>query len=255
MPEKFAFHDLDGIFADIVAAIVKGVGQDVRDYYKDNPDETHNALKLVRGDKINTNLRNFVVSDSVELKTFKRYSWEGRLIIDRQHKITITICTVQTLEAIPNKKNRTCPHYLMSILHVENSDVVPNYKQMSLFQNDDQFSDEVLDNDYKSIMDDDVTIEDCYKHLAIVYKTDGLNVSYIAARLLNPNFLTGCEYSLDKFLTPDFGDLTMDNNTTDSNKNDVSRLINVKTEAFTKDDKSRNEKLIGIKEQEEKNQA
>lgn len=67
MPEKFAFHDLDGIFADIVAAIVKGVGQDVRDYYKDNPDETHNALKLVRGDKINTNLRNFVVSDSVEL--------------------------------------------------------------------------------------------------------------------------------------------------------------------------------------------
>ena len=28
MPEKFAFHDLDGIFADIVAAIVKGVGQD-----------------------------------------------------------------------------------------------------------------------------------------------------------------------------------------------------------------------------------
>ena len=67
--------------------------------------------------------------------------------------------------------------------------------------------------------------------------------------------MIGCEYSLDKFLTPDFGDLTMDNNTTDSNKNDVSRLINVKTEAFTKDDKSRNEKLIGIKEQEEKNQA
>ena len=70
MSESFNFSNMDKLFEKITAAVVKGVGPDIRDYLADNPDETHNALKMVRVDKINTNLRNFVASDTVELKNY-----------------------------------------------------------------------------------------------------------------------------------------------------------------------------------------
>jgi|GEM_PF-3581712 len=51
MPENLSFTSLDKLFEKIVAAVVKGVGSDIRDYLAENPDKTDNALKYLRGDK------------------------------------------------------------------------------------------------------------------------------------------------------------------------------------------------------------
>lgn len=255
MPELVNFKDLDPLFKKIVAAIVKGTGPDIRDYMSENPDETHNAVKLVRGDKINTNLRNFVVSDTVELKTFKRYAWEGRLIIDREHKITVTICTKQTLEAIPKKKNRSCPHYLMSIVNIENQDVDPVYVQLSFVPEVARFSQDEYQEDFKTIMEEEVNIGDGYRHLAIVYETSGTNVTYIAARLLDRDLGTGKEYSLEQFLKPDFGDLTAEANETSNRKNDVHTLIKVKDQEQSDNESPAYTGLVTAKSQKEDRRA
>ena len=52
----------------IVKAIEKGIGADVRDYIASTDKATNNAVRMMRADNINTNLRNSVVSETVELK-------------------------------------------------------------------------------------------------------------------------------------------------------------------------------------------
>ena len=255
MSESFNFSNMDKLFEKITAAVVKGVGPDIRDYLADNPDETHNALKLVRGDKINTNLRNFVASDTVELKTFKRYAWEGRILIDREHKVTIAICTKQTLDAIPRKKDRTSPHYQMTIANVENADVEPIYEQMTLFPGMSQFSSDVYAEDFKSIMGEDVLAEDGYKHLVVVYETSGSDVTYIAAKLIDRTLATATEYSLDRFLKPDFGDLTAEFNDEETTQNDVRSLVTVKAPKQKTNVTPKQDGLVTAKGQEEEKRA
>lgn len=255
MSETFNFSNMDKLFEKIAAAVVKGVGPDIRDYLADNLDETHNALKLVRGDKINTNLRNFVASDTVELKDFKRYAWEGRILIDREHKVTISICTEQTFDAIPRKKDRTSPHYLMTIANVENADVEPIYEQMTLFPGMSQFSSDVCADDFKTIMGEDVLAEDGYKHLVVVYETSGSDVTYIAAKLIDRNLATVKEYSLDRFLKPDFGDLTAEFNDEETTQNDVRSLVTVKAPKQKTNVTPKQDGLVTAKGQEEEKRA
>ena len=97
-----------------VRAIQKAIEEDVPDFCRENHMETMNSVRYVRGDKINDNLRNHVVSEDTILISFKRYSWDGRMLIDQKNCITYTITTQQNLAAIP-KKNRSCPHFLQSI--------------------------------------------------------------------------------------------------------------------------------------------
>lgn len=79
--------------------------------------ETNNAVGHLRGDYINDNLRKYVIANGIELIPFKRSSWQGRIIVDRNNKITYSITTQNTLNSIP-KKERARPHYLQSILQI-----------------------------------------------------------------------------------------------------------------------------------------
>ena len=91
----------------IVKAVEKGVGEDIRNYLDQNDDATTNCVRLMRADKINTNLRDSVLPamSAVELKYFNRSAWTGCLLIDRENSVTYTICSRQTLDSIPKKKN------------------------------------------------------------------------------------------------------------------------------------------------------
>ena len=116
----------------IVYCIEKAIGDDLRQYLRENHRETNNAIKLLRGDNINTNLRTHVVKDNVALVPFQRYGWSGRMVIDRKNHITYSIMTEGTLSSIPKKKNRETPHYLQSVLYAENKDCIAKEKQMTL---------------------------------------------------------------------------------------------------------------------------
>ncbi len=241
----------------IVRAIEKGAGEDVRDYLNSTDKATNNAVRLMRADNINTNLRNSVMSEAVQLKYFKRYGWTGCLLIDRENKVTFTICTEKTLAAIPRKLDRRIPHYLQTILYVQNAGVKPMYEQEELpafgyGQQMSMFSDEEFRQDYESIMDDELTFDDGYVHYVIAYEVDHYDIVSISLRLLDKDFRKAQEYPLDALLQPDFSELTSEQRKTD--QKDAHSLVSVKA-GLGKPEGSQQEPVITPKIIREKRQA
>lgn len=241
----------------IVRAIEKGVGEDVREYLNSTDKATNNAVRLMRADNINTNLRNSVMSDLMQLKYFKRYGWTGCLLIDRENKVTFTICTERTLAAIPRKLDRRIPHYLQTILYVQNANVKPMYEQVKIpafgyGQQLSMFSDEEFRHDYESIMEDELTFEDDYVHYVIAYEVNHYDIVSINLRLLDKNFRKAQEYPLDALLQPDFSELTSEHRKAD--RKDAHSLVSVKA-GLGKPEGSQQESLITPKIIQEKRQA
>lgn len=214
----------------IVRAIEKGVGEDVKEFMRTSDMATYNSIRMVRSDKINTNIRNSVASNTVQLKYFKRYGWTGCILIDRENKTTYTICSEKTLQSIPRKVGRNIPHYLQTLLYVENSSVVPQQMSLSEFMPEMKqmslFDDEVYFEDYKSIMDEDVSFDDGYVHLVITYEAENCEIKSITLRLLDKDFQNAQAHSLTSFLQPDFSVLTAEYDRA-SNK-DAHSLVSVK---------------------------
>ena len=57
----------DDLLRKIVYCIEKAIGDDLQQYLRENHRETNNAIILLRGDNINTNLRTHVVKDDIAL--------------------------------------------------------------------------------------------------------------------------------------------------------------------------------------------
>ena len=69
--DEFDVIDIQPNLRIIVKALEKAVGSDTREYLINSNMDTNNAIILLRGDFINTNLRNlFAGSEDVELKHF-----------------------------------------------------------------------------------------------------------------------------------------------------------------------------------------
>ena len=213
MPDrKTSIIDNPTLSRKIVYAVNKAISEDLPRAIRENHLETNNRNRYAAGDYINDNLRHHVVKDDVELIPFKRYAWDGRIIIDRGNKITYTIATSQNLKAIINK-DRTRPHYLQSILYAENSDCVCKERQMSL--NDivpgfvvSTFEPETLEIDYYNIMDGKVSAADRYKHYVIVYTAENHSITKIEAQLLDNDFHIVDRKDLIEYLKPDFANMT-----------------------------------------------
>ena len=200
---------------DIVKVISKGIGPDIRNYLTNSNLDTNNAIAHLRMDYINTNLRDMVVKfhDDVEMKHFKRFVWTGILLIDRKHKLTITISAKATLNRIKAVKERKNPHYLQSMCHVLNGDLEADCKQMTIadleyVDIEPLFDDEVYEDDFDSIIDAVISQEDGYRHCLIAYEAERLEVKSISLLILDKDLDIVQEISLMDLLQPDFGILT-----------------------------------------------
>lgn len=193
----------------IVRAIQKTIEEDVPEFCRDNHMETMNSIRYVRGDKVNDNLRNLVVSDDIRLLSFKRHSWDGRMLIDQKSLTSYTITTQQNLQAIPKKRDRKCPHFLQSILAIENGDLKGQYVQQSLFPME-QFDNEVLEEDYKKIISGVLEPGSGYHHYVITYEFEKNELLDVKMVLMDRNFNLVNEISLNNFIKPDFARLTVE---------------------------------------------
>lgn len=196
----------------IVYAINKAITQDAPQDMRENRLETNNRNIFAKGDYINDNLRKHVVKDDIDLIAFKRYGWEGRILIDRGNRVTYTISTHQTLEKVI-KKRRNRPHYLMTLLHVENGDCEGAPKQMNLGDicpdfNTDAFDTEVLEEDYDKIMQGSISRTDGYKHYIVAYTAEHHAIMKIELLLLDKDFVIVDKLDLIEYVTPDFASLT-----------------------------------------------
>ena len=201
------------LYRKIVYAINKAVSQDIPKNNRENHLETNNRNIFATSDFINENLRNHVVDDNnIELIAFNRFSWEGRIIVDKKNKITYTISSYQTLKTVI-KKHRNRPHYLMTLLYGENGDCKGTSKQMSLGDYLPDFDDSIFDedtllDDYDKIMRGSINVSDGYKHYIVVYKSENYMISQIELLFLDKGFEVIESKDLSEYVTPDFAALS-----------------------------------------------
>ena len=253
--ENINFNGIKLDLCKIVHAIAKASGPDIREFMATSDHETDNCIRLLRGDFINTNLRDMV--EGMELHSFKRSSWDGRLLIDRRHNLTYSICTKQTLDAIPKTKGRHIPHYLQTILHIQNTEVKPMYEQMTLpgMEADiTDFDENEYREDYKKVMGDDLALDDNYTHLVVTYEAEHGEITYIAARLLDPNLDLSKEWSLMDLLKPDYIDLTVNMSEKPKTK-DTHDLIAIKASLIKAKERRVPVPLVSAKQQKGEKQA
>ena len=242
--DEFDVIDIQPGLRLIVNALAKAIGSDTRSYLTGSNMDTNNAITFIRGDFINTNLRDMVVaiSDNFELKHFKRFAWTGSLLIDRKHKITITVSAIATLNRIKNVKGRKNPHYLQTMCHELNGDLEAECKQMTLADMEDvdfdpPFVDEVYEEDFDSIMDAAISQGDGYRHCVIAYEAERLEIKSLSLLILDADLDVVRDISLMDLLQPDFGTLTAEVALVEEapQKKDAHSLVKVR-----KDIKSKN---------------
>lgn len=198
----------------IVYAINKAITEDVPEELRNNWLETNNRCRFANGDYINNNLRNHVVNEDIKLVPFRRFVYDGRIIIDQKNKITYSIVTFETLKKV-KKLNKNNPHYLQTLLFIENRDCVSSYKQMRItdyIESDkaSYFTEEEYIEDYNDIMQGEIRNPEQYKHYIIAYSYKKSEVSKVKLLYLDKDFdiIDSCD--LREFITPDFANLTQD---------------------------------------------
>lgn len=190
----------------IVQAIEKAIGEDIPRQLRENHLETNNYVALMRGDFINDNLRNYALEEGVELLPFQRFGWKGRLIVDRKNRITLSVTTQNNLCAIP-RKQRSRPHYTMSLLKMQNGELEGACVQETLYPMD-PFPDEVLEADYQDIVAGVLEPDEGYLHYFVAYEADRDELVDIKLVLMDPYFNVVEERSLNHLIKPDFTRLT-----------------------------------------------
>lgn len=206
----------------IVHSINQAVSIDCPRYLHEHHKETNNAIIHLRGDYINENLRKYAVYDGVELIPFSRSFWQGRILVDRINKNTYSITTPNTLSRIPKKKDRTRPHFLQSILAVENKGLECQYTQPSFFSLE-MFDDETLESDYNNIFSTLINPNEGYLHYVISYVTKHYELLDIKLEVLDTNFNVVYEKSLNEYIKPDYAKLTETNIDNDEPVNSSSQ--------------------------------
>ncbi|WFF72264.1 DUF5986 family protein [Proteiniclasticum sp. QWL-01] len=232
------------IIPKIVRSIVKAVTEDVPEYCREQGRETNNAITQMRGDCINDNLRSMVIDPGVvDFVSFRRYIWEGRLIVDRANKTSYSITTKATLRGIP-KKQRTSPHFLQSILYAENGGIQAPVKQTTLFKMS-AFDDESLAADFNSIVGDLINPVEGYHHFVVAYEANKVDVTSISLEYLDKDFNVVESTSLNEYIAPNFASLTED---TDNRETSVQAPETAKSFLIIKE-KSIRPKLRDIPEE------
>lgn len=191
----------------LVWAINKAVADDIPQLFSEHPLDTHNFLGHFRGDCINTNLRLGVTSENIIVLPFQRSGYAGRLVIDQTNKISYSITTDQNLRSIPRKKGRKTPHFLQTILGVENSGYESECKQLE-FMPTSLFDEETLREDFESIIANLFSPNEGYVHYIITYIPGRSGLLDVQLLFLDKDFDVIDTQSLNEFIAPDYAGLT-----------------------------------------------
>lgn len=195
----------------IVYSIGRAVEHDLPEYLQEHRKEANNATVQLRGDFINDNLRRNLVDEEIQLIPFKRFVWEGRIIVDNVNKVTYTVTTKRNLDSIP-KKQRKSPHYLETILHVENGGLEAPVKQLQLLRYP-AFDDDVYDDDYSSMFSGYIQDPQQFRHYVITYEAQNNELRDVQLHFLDKDFdPIGDAMPLNQYRKLDYGLLTQTDN-------------------------------------------
>lgn len=247
-------------YETMVNAVAKAVGPDFDDYKSEHMLKTNNNLRYVRGDLINTNLSAAMLS--WERKIFRRFGWQGVFWIDRKNRFTYSVMSEQALQRALSEINWENPHYLPSILHVQNRGIHWKPMQPGLFDDvtnslnatdKDLFGQDIYENVYFDLIGHEFAVG--YTHLVVAYTQQKGILTSIRLILFSADFKICREWNLMDMVRPDFLTLTKDD-VDERNSTDIHRLVSVKASAKENHVAAEDEiSLVSKKEQEGKRQG
>ncbi len=191
----------------LVWAINKAVADDIPLMFSEHLLDTHNFLGHFRGDCINTNLRLGITAEHITIFPFQRSGYAGRLVIDHVNKISYSITTEQNLRSIPRKRGRRTPHFLQTLLGIENAAYESECKQLTLISMN-LFDEKTLQEDFESIIASLFTPDEGYVHYIIAYTPGKSGLLEVQLLFLDKDFDVIDAQSLNEFIAPDYAELT-----------------------------------------------
>lgn len=217
----------EGLLRYIVSAIHTAISDDYSNFLQEySALDTHIGFGLMKSNFINDRLKMYVAKTNASIHQFKRYSWQGRIIVDRHSKHTFSVSTHSNLKTVFNKKGREKPHYLQSVLVVENRKCYNPHEQLTLMDTC-PFDQKMIESDYYSIMSLYAEEFREFTHYVVAYSISSNGFLDVDLILFDSHFDEIERISLNDFITPDYGELTerpkvKSTSTTKSTRNLVS---------------------------------
>lgn len=183
--------------------------------------ETKNCFGMMKSDVINKHLKQVFDSSRYIIHTFKRYSWEGVLVIDLESKSLVSITSNSNLNHVPKVKERSIPHYMQTLLHCLNARVDAN--QQITFEGFESFEDEVYEDDFAKIINGlDLDFND-FTYYIVAYDFKSNKVTDMSWYLLGPDFNIAEKTNMMELVKPDFIELTASDDLEIGNDNSTEK--------------------------------
>lgn len=192
----------------IISAMNKAVSDDYSDFVQEYSSlDTHCGFGHMKGNFINTRVKEYLAQTDAFIHGFKRFTWQGRIIVDKMEKRTFSLSTHANLNSLFNKKGRRTPHFLQSILAIENKKCYNNHEQITLIDTS-PFDRKTLENDYCSIMTSNSDEFRNFTHYVIAYSVSHNGLEDVDLILFDSRFTELNRVSLNEFIVPNYGKLT-----------------------------------------------
>lgn len=251
MAFNYSLEEHEALLSLIANAIPKSIGADIKHYLANSNNETNNAVKFMRADFINTNVKNALIASmpNIKLHAFKRGPHDLRLIVDFDNHLTYSIHGKTSFDDIRNRHQDSethKPHYTQSILAIENQDIAPVNEQLSLldFGLLMPYSEDEYQKDYADIVGQDGKIDSGFHNIVITYSCKKGKVDSLDLLILAYDMSVVEEFSLMDLIHPDIMELTdnidpdnaLDNIPPDQSqpKETPNNLVKLKVSALTK---------------------
>ena len=192
------------IVRTIVQAINRAVSVDIPVAYSENNRATHNCFGAMRVDVINDNLVLMLTQPGIKVHRFKRHSWEVLMILDTNTSTAFFVFSERNLQNIPKKKDRTCPHYLQTCLHVFHEGYEGKCVQQSFLPIIDEFDEATYEEDAEMILNDVIESLDDWHLYAIAYNYSGIELTNATLYFLSPRFEEIDKKDLGKYIIPNY---------------------------------------------------
>lgn len=213
----------------VVDCINMALKDDYSRYLDEFQPDTTNALPLLVGDWINTNISKHLTGENIETITFPRCGWRGKIIIAHEQKLTFSIIREKRIDQI-KKEQRDNPHYLQTIFAVLNVDFVAPVKQMNFLDGFiPVFDTEMIESDYNGIFRGAISKDEGFNHCVIAYETDRGMLTDIGILFLDKDLDVVASISMKDYIRPDFAKLTAAENESDDTEPEEESSANLIT--------------------------
>lgn len=196
---------------NIIACLRGALEEDLNQFKESSHLASHNGLRHLKGDYINTRLQDELACDFIDVIPFSRYGYESRIIVDRSHKIAYNVISKSRMKQLMKEaKTKNVPHYTLLFAYALNKDLKASHKQLSLFGSY-PFESEVMDKGYDRLVWGQIQKNLGYRYCVIAYEVKSGLLLDCEVLMLDRDLDIITKLDLSEYLTPEYADLTLHN--------------------------------------------